>query len=1501
MMVISRIGFVQFLYSQSGYGKSKWEFRRKNEKKLRDKRESAERAREKRIEEARKIKQRARNANQPLKSQFGVKEAINFTLDAPDWILNNIGTYWLAFREIASDFNFSLPDFTIPDIGKYWLLFKESEVFSELYYILQMMVTLGFLKKINISFQGMCIFVSEPLKQRVTIIQLVEKIASFGQLLLSKAKLAFESGNIDMFFQSQVKNAYDDEYSYLKSHKALIDAGRCAEISDMTYDRRVVECIQTTLSLLNTCKVGERAYYSTRLAVLRDIQASRSLSKKDGIRIKPYGILIFGGSGVGKTAIANALTRYVLQVNGYDYSPHAVTSMNMEDKYQSEYGTQHQGVIFDDICNTALDRVDGSPTLPVIMFLNNNTMAALNANAEMKGKIMIEPAVVTATTNVKDLLSNQLSNEPLSINRRFELTITQRVKPEYCKPGTAMLDSSKVAHMSEAQFPDYALFTVEEPRYRENSTGDKFKSGKTQNIIFVPREFEGKPLIDVDIKTLLRFMMKDSEEHFARQKAFVQAQRNLADMPLCPCGMPEGMCESCPLDSQAGIPNIGEVVEYLTALEIRIMAWVNACMQSLIISRFGSAIIAYFMRGKLREIVMNSIGYYLVCVFMTLGYDAVVHVRGSWMILMFTIVYLSYVIIRFYMLRRFVVRKYANIPLPSQYIRELSWGTKMKIVYFLISIGIWKVLVELARRWKVLPTAQAATPIALQPDAKSWQKDTEFWDTHSRERQYQFGDAGISEKSRTITCENFVKLIGNRLMIVVKESGEFCNVVPLQSNVLLLPNHMVTSQTEYVTLTKIGGHTFENMPLDNKVAIRIPGTDFAVWWCPGAGLHRDIVEYYPKDIDEGKKVNAFTIFNKDGELVRYPSMTAIRSRVVTTAGGFFQGYKYCFPETTFGGLCMSTLIGQVDGMPFIAGHHLAGRGNVGAAGVLTRKQLYDAIKSLSERPGILISHSATPLETNSMGIEFGPLTAPHEKCPTMDLKLNSKIRIHGAHSQKGGDTSSSVVTSTISPFVKDIMQIEKKHDKPKQMGARRHKVLDIGGKVDTATKFDSKILQQAYSDFETRLMSIPDEELAKVGKISNDANLAGLDGVLGINAMNFSTSVGFPGKGPKTQFVDKSDRKVEGISCPRDVDPMILEEVEKMEKQLLAGKSINTIFKASLKDEPTKMSKDKVRVFAAANMPFVMLVRKYFLTLAALVQRNKIITECAVGTIVQSPEWTELFQHIGKHGWDRAIAGDYARFDIRMSPQFMLAAFKLLIKLAEKSGNYDEDDLTIMRGIATEISYPTYDYFGTLVQFMGSNPSGHPLTVVINSLVNSLYLRYCWYAIAKKKGWWRVPPFASGVSAMTYGDDNIMTVAKGFDDFNHTAIAEELAEVGITYTMADKDAPSVPFIHLKDASFLKHYAVWDDELGLFRSPVEDDSIAKMLHTHLKSKVLTMEQSSAEAIQNVALKYFEFGREVYTLRKSQLEEVARAAGIQGYVGPIMSYDERVAWYREKFDL
>lgn len=1490
----------QLLVSQDGYTQSKWDARIKNEKKARDRKDYARR---KKLAREKENKDKKRLHKQMLKSQFGISGLGECKLEFSEWFFKTFSKYWLMLHEVASDFNlsFPLPDLSSFEFEKSWHMIKESEICEELCHLFRMMISLGFMKKIEVSLFGKPFFNSEPLRQHVTVPQLLEKIVIFYKLIKEKIFTALEVGDFRLFFQSAVKNAYDDEFTFIKSHKARIDLGRENEVDIDSYDRRVHECIEATLSSLNTCKDNERAYYSSRLAILKDIQTSRVLSMKEGVRIKPYGILLFGGSGVGKSAIANGLTRYILKVNNFDSSPRAVTSLNMEDKYQSEFASHHKGVIFDDLCNTSLDRVQGSPTLPVIMFLNNMTMAALNANADMKGKVMIEPMVVVATTNVKQLLSNQLSNEPLSINRRFNVTITQKVKPEYCKKDSTMLDPAKIMGLPDSWFPDYALFTVEEPDYVQQQTGDHFVSGKTRAIKFQPIIFEGEELKDVGVEKLLNFLRHDSALHFSYQKRYVDIQRGMNEISLCKCQLPTGMCKICPLESQAGVPSLAEVTEFLSALEIRFIACLNRILHSFLYSPQGHFVLVYLMRGKLKEIVSQSLGYYILSIILTLFFDWNYHVHGSWLVVYFTFIYLAYVYTRFRLMRRSIIES-LTIPLPSTYLRNLNWRIKIKIIYFLTSIGFWAILIKLAKNWKKLPVAQAAEFVTLEPDAKPWQKDTEFWDVHARERQYQFGDAGVSEKSRTITIANFTNLIGNRLMIAYKENGMFCNVVPLKSNVLLIPNHVVTSKTEFVTLVKVGGHTFKNMPLDNKVALRIPGTDFAIWYCPGAGLHRDITDYYPKDIEEGKKLEVFTIYNDEGKLVKFPNMMINRSQVITTQGGIFPGYKYLFPKETFGGLCMATLVGNVKGIPFIAGHHLAGRGTTGAAGILTRKMIEETITKLDERPCVLVSHSATAMTTRSMNIEFGPLVAPHEKCITRGLGLESKLRIHGGHSNVSRSSpKSAVVTSVISEVVKEVMSIEKKHGPPKEMDSIRHKELDIGGKIDTATQFDSELLNKAVIDYDMSLKSIPESELVKVGKISDDVNLAGLDGVLGINAMNFSTSIGFPGQGAKTQFVSKSDRFVKGISCPRDVDPMILDEISKMESQLLVGNSINAVFKASLKDEPTKMTKDKVRVFAAANMPFVMLVRKYFLSLAALVQRNKIATECAVGTIVQSPEWTELYQHIGKHGWDRAIAGDYAKFDGRMSPQFMLAAFKLLIKIAERSGNYDVDDLTIMRGIASEISYPTYDYFGTLVQFMGSNPSGHPLTVVINSFVNSLYLRYCWYAIAREKRWWKVPIFNTKVSAMTYGDDNIMTVAKGYDDFNHTAIADQLAKVSIKYTMADKDAPSVPFISLQEASFLKHFAVWDDELNLYRSPVEEDSIAKMLHTHLKSKVLTMEQSSAEAIQNVALKYFEFGREVYTMRRKQLEEVASRVGIQSYVGPILSYDERLAWYREKFDL
>lgn len=1495
------------LESQSGeYGKSKWARKEQNRRTVAKRNEKVAAALKRKEEEKEKARKTVRKTP-PLKSQASAQDFIDLSVDVSDWFLNHFGHLWLALREMAEQFHLTVPsiDFTsIPtNFFAHYSMIKESDVGRGFVEILDYVVALGWINKVELKIRGAPIFVTNRLSHKPTFPELMEKVMAFTKLISVRFMAFVSTGQVESFFETEARNAYDKEYTFLTSQKVLIDLGRGNEIDDVTFDRRLQECIFKTESLLNTCAKSERSFYAAKLQVLKNMQSARTLDQKESIREKPYGILLYGGSGVGKSAIANSIIRYVLEVNGKDSSPKAIITLNQEDKFQSEFRTHHKGVLMDDICNASLDRTDGSPVTPIIMFLNQVPMSALNPNAEMKGQVMIEPDVVCATTNVKDLLSNQLSNEPLSINRRFEVTITQKVRPEYRKEGTEMLDNSKIRHMAGDQFPDYATFTVETPRYADNTAGDKFKSGKLRTITYDVLYHNGSPLVDVDIYTLLDYLLINSRDHFAKQKAFVEGQRSLANIKLCEHKRPMGHCSQCALDSQAGVPYFTEVIEYLQSLEERACVWFTSAKRSLITSQYGHFVIAFLMRDVLKNIIMNSIGYYLVAVLVTLVSEILSAQYCAWALVGYTLCYLMYLAVRFYLVRREVVERFSRTTRPSEWLRNMDWQTRRKILSIVAAVGIWKILVKLARKWKTLPTVQAAAPISFTPDAKPYQKEYEFWDVHHREQNYVIGSGGITHSAKSSSPEKLNNIVGKRLMTVVKSDGMQCNALPVKGNVLLIPNHFVKKETQFVRLLKIGGHIIQNLPLSRSVCKQIPGTDLCVWYCPGVGPQKDITDYYPEKIGDGKKIEVYTLYNNDGKLEIYPKMMGMRDRVITTEGGVFNGLKYTFPTETFGGLCMATLIGVTErGIPFIAGHHLAGRGSTGAAGCVSRKQLLETINELDKMPGVLISHSAEPFMTDRLGVDVGPLTAPHEKCPTRGLPATANIRVHGSHNQpRASNNKSAVVTSLISGAVTSIMGIEKQHGPPKDMGARRHKEVDIAAKTTPATMFDADLSQKAFEDYKTRLTGLPMEEIKKVGKISDDVNLAGLDGVLGINAMNFKTSVGFPLKGPKTQYVSKSDRIVEGITCPRDVDPMILDEVERMVDMLKSGKSINAAFKGSLKDEPTKIGKDKVRVFAAADMAFVMLVRRYFLSLAALVQRNKIIFECAVGTVVQSPEWTELFEHIGKNGWDRAIAGDYAKFDGRMSSQFMLMAFRLLIDIAEKSGNYDAEDIKVMRGIATEISYPTYDYFGTLVQFAGSNPSGHPLTVVINSLVNSLYMRYAYYSIARKKGWWKVPPFDKGVSFMTYGDDNIMTVSKGFEDFNHTAIAAELAEVDIKYTMAEKDAESVPFINLSDASFLKHYAVYDDELGLYRAPVEEGSIAKMLHTHLKSDVLSMEQSSAEAIQNVALKYFECGREVYAEKVEQLREVARVTGLSGYVGPIMDYDERLQWYREKFAL
>jgi hypothetical protein len=152
---------------------------------------------------------------------------------------------------------------------------------------------------------------------------------------------------------------------------------------------------------------------------------------------------------------------------------------------------------------------------------------------------------------------------------------------------------------------------------------------------------------------------------------------------------------------------------------------------------------------------------------------------------------------------------------------------------------------------------------------------------------------------------------------------------------------------------------------------------------------------------------------------------------------------------------------------------------------------------------------------------------------------------------------------------------------------------------------------------------------------------------------------------------------------------------------------------------------------------------------------------------------------------------------------------------------------------------------------------------------------------------------------MTYGDDNIMTVRKGCDWYNHTSIANKFSDLGIEYTMADKEAKSVPYISAKDASFLKRTWRYDENLQCMLAPLEHDSIEKMLMVWNRSKSVSEGAQALSVIESALGEYFFYGKKIYNEKKDLLQEVVTKAKLTAYVSEstFLSYEDLVERFKK----
>nr|UNY42074.1 MAG: polyprotein [Picornavirales sp.] len=377
--------------------------------------------------------------------------------------------------------------------------------------------------------------------------------------------------------------------------------------------------------------------------------------------------------------------------------------------------------------------------------------------------------------------------------------------------------------------------------------------------------------------------------------------------------------------------------------------------------------------------------------------------------------------------------------------------------------------------------------------------------------------------------------------------------------------------------------------------------------------------------------------------------------------------------------------------------------------------------------------------------------------------------------------------------------------------------------------------------------------------INEETNLYGSDGNNFISHMKFDTGAGFPHNKPKYAVLDRvTHPKFPDGTCALPAGMRL--KIERMEKTAAEGVRINVVFNSSLKDEPISMKKleaGKIRVFQAICVEGLFLLRKYFLALIALFQTWNFASEAAIGMDCTGPDWDDLHDHIFVDKW-KVFCGDYSNYDQRMSSSIMMAAWGILIRVAKLNGNYGKVALKIMWVLAVECCYSVVNFFGDLLCLNGSNPSGHGLTVVINSICNSIYIRVAWYDI-----FGNLDDFLEHVRIMTYGDDNIISVHPKYQDrFNQVTVTAALAKYGIVYTDALKTGNEAkPFCEPHEISFLKRSWVRSPH-GFWLAPLEIASIHKMLIIGVDNgKVHEKDRLSSVLISSV-MEAFQHGEEFF---------------------------------------
>ena len=1324
--------------------------------------------------------------------------------------------------------------------------------------------------------------------------------------LLKKGYQIIRTKSVDCIYHSEdeYSKLYDD-IEDLKLKKDALNNPAALNFNEFEYgDKldRTIDKLQCVVKYAASLDKHEVRYWRSQLVDLRMIKNNILIARNcSESREAPFAILFHATPGVGKSTLTKMTFQHLAKTHKLPTDDRFMYIRNPHAKYMDGFKSEMHTIVLDDI---SLKHPTKNPTGDLSLdevYMISGTFQYIpdQAALEDKGKVPVRIKFLLGTTNVKDLNAYSYYSVPGALQRRFPYVVSVQVKKEFqMDDGSGRLDASK-ASCSPDEYPNYWLLKVE-----------RVVIDRRKDRQHLPAKYETVKTFR-DINDYTAWLSKISINHFENESIMTTSFRNMQSVEICDnCYIVKKHCK-CPQEQSGDL--ISDATYIITETANSAVPVADAALRG---CTYFCALIFYYFFLSLAKIATGGI-------------------------------YRS-------------IRDYCESKLPEgavNYIRrenfkKLATKVQKDMGYPLAFATLVSVLMIF---YSIFKFRQTATKNFFTE-----QTDEQFADTDFRPPQpgkYERPSPWVADNKKLDTMdltpviissnqhsrEDMIKRFSRNIVRLIihphdnKKQRYINNAFFLKSNIVMCNAHFFDRlQCDEFTMIIIGNSIGDGVndkitiPFKKEKILVDRERDYAVFTVYSMAPRRDICSYFAK-----RGVYTIATGTLLGRDCLTGDLTVNEVHGVTIQNEYKDNYgatPYKGPVTmgvssrlTQNGDCGSMMLLHTPRGHFITGFHRVGNTENLVIGVcLYQEDIDDILKKvncLTVSAGVISVESQHTLQSGL-----------HPKSVFNYVPDGSAI-VYGSISTYKSNSRSRVCATPLRKYLVEKEGYPVDYQAPVLKGYKPWYIAatDLANPIVNFDENKMRMCAEGY--LKDILKNVPQSDIeAMVHKYDLFTAVNGAAGVAFVDSINRSTSMGYPYCTTKRKFLESIPPQrglLDPVKFTDEIESKVYQRIETYKK----SERTYPVFKGTLKDEPVtqeKFLKGKTRLFGSAPVDFILVQRMFFLSLVRLMQTHKMAFECAVGVVAQTKEWELFYKKLirKKH----LIAGDFSKYDKQMPPYVILLAYWVLIEIARTSGNYTEEDIRIMFGVATDTAYPFMLFNGDFVQWLCSNPSGQSLTVIINCIVNCIYFRYVYLTIFDQ---WRVKflnatseeierelerdptlqyilnnldltteeiisTFQDVNNFFCYGDDNENSTDMQW--FNFSAIKQAFMDMGIKYTPPSKDDTEYEHMEIEEIDFLKRSYRYDPDLEAIVAPLSEDSINKMLTTWVASDTISAETQILAVISSAIREYFFYGRKKFEEKREMFIRCLKHLNLEHMINSsiLPSYEQLRIAYNDSSD-